>query len=57
MPVHWCPQCSTPYTEAEVEQGVCPACDVPVEPPLAAREASTPAPSAVAAPRGPAPSC
>jgi hypothetical protein len=47
MPVHWCPKCSTPYTEVEVGQGVCPVCQVPVEPPLAARrDVPTPAPTA-----------
>lgn len=37
MPVHRCPQCSIPYVDDEIEEGVCPGCNAPL--------ASHPAPS------------
>jgi gas vesicle protein len=57
MAVHRCPNCSIPYVDAEIEQGVCPGCNAPLgappDPPR--REAPTPAPSAAPLPRRTAP--
>jgi hypothetical protein len=56
MAVHRCAECSLPYVDAEVEQGVCPSCNAPLAPPAApARDVPAPAPAAEAAPRRAAP--
>jgi hypothetical protein len=53
MPIYWCAKCSIPYTDLEVEHGVCPECNEPIGPPPAPRrDAPTPAGTADPAPRG-----
>lgn len=49
MPVHRCPQCSIPYVDDEIEQGVCPGCNAPLAPPP--RDVPTPAQTAAPVPR------
>jgi hypothetical protein len=53
MPIHQCPQCSLPYVDAEVEQGLCPCCNAPLGPPPATprRDEPTPAPTETPSPR------
>jgi hypothetical protein len=52
MSIHRCPQCSIPYVDDEITQGVCPACNAPLAPPPAPpRNVATPAPVAAPIPR------
>ncbi len=50
MAVHRCPQCSLPYVDAEVEQGVCPSCNAPLGPPPTPPPPDAPTPAQTAAP-------
>jgi hypothetical protein len=57
MAVHRCPNCSIPYVDAEIEQGLCPGCNAPLGPPPdpPKRDDPTPARPAAPAPRRAAP--
>ncbi len=52
MPIHRCPNCSIPYVDVEIEQGVCPGCKAPLGPPP---DVPMPAQTAAPAPRRAAP--
>jgi hypothetical protein len=50
MHIHRCPQCSIPYVDDEIEQGVCPGCKAPLARPLAPTPRDVPTQAQTAAP-------
>lgn len=49
MAVYRCPNCSIPYVDSEIEQGVCPSCSAPLGPPPGQPQRDTPRPTPTAA--------